>query len=609
MKKTTKKITFSLWLISLTMLVVIGATWAYFGDAESSALNELNTGTLEIAINDQNPWTENFSFTNLQPGDSQTITLNIKNEGTYPLKIWQLIDNVASIENGVNEPEQTWYDQYNGGQEKNDLESVFSYELYINNQLALERETGITLGQIKDSYLNLVKIDTGAKPPTYGLLNPGESIEVKETFVFQSATANWAQSDQLAFDLTILAQQTETAEPLHQLSFINNKNQSTWIVTADAKGGLLKFDNAGENFDFSFFGTGLNANTNYSLIYYADPWPGNGLTHVTGNLIATGAANSQGQVNLSGSVNLNTDLPNSDDKNYPHGAKIWLVPSSGYNTTAHSIIGWDGANYLFENWPGFINYRQGPKPAEPTGDRESDEAQTVVVSLDELGGDVDNQYGYNHNYQQSQVIFNYLTPQSQRLNGQITASGLKPFTTYQVKFEGRPTCQYGPSGNDQANENIGYLGRWTCVSANCASQSASARNRTDVQYEANKLLPDTDPNKECLVGYLVWDYFTADSTGSAAKNIISANSYHVLWSNGGLCNTAVNNYLEYLDPAHPTVLFSAVDKVGGQLERGTCNGLILDTGNYDLTMVLTEESFHQGNWASVLKKNINFTIE
>jgi len=44
--------------------------------------------------------------------------------------------------------------------------------------------------------------------------------------------------------------------------------------------------------------------------------------------------------------------------------------------------------------------------------------------------------------------------------------------------------------------------------------------------------------------------------------------------------------------------------------RPACGGLTLNSGTYDLKMVLTEESFHQspGTWAAVLMKDINFVI-
>ena len=81
-----------------------------------------------------------------------------------------------------------------------------------------------------------------------------------------------------------------------------------------------------------------------------------------------------------------------------------------------------------------------------------------------------------------------------------------------------------------------------------------------------------------------------------------------MFANGGVCNSTDNSHSGYLDPVHPAVLFAFPADVGGQIERGVCGRLILNAGDYDLKISLTEESFHQGNWATVLEKDINFTI-
>jgi hypothetical protein len=231
----------------------------------------------------------------------------------------------------------------------------------------------------------------------------------------------------------------------------------------------------------------------------------------------------------------------------------------------------------------------------------------TTIYINELGADVANQYAYNIDYTKADVSFAYDTPATGKLRGTISATGLKPFATYQVKFEGKPICQYGASGNDLANEYIGFEGRWTCTSGATCTGNAAARNRSDAQYSA--LSPLRGNGSECITSYLVWGFFTADSNGNAVKTIETVSSYHVLFANGGVCGSTDNLHLSYLDPVHPTVLFAAASDVEGQIERGFCGGLTLNPGNYDLKIVLTEESFHQGNWATVLGKDISFSIQ
>ncbi|MGC9554521.1 MAG: hypothetical protein ACP5EK_04340, partial [Thermoplasmatota archaeon] len=81
--------------------------------------------------------------------------------------------------------------------------------------------------------------------------------------------------------------------------------------------GELRYWEAGEGFSFEFTGYQLDDNTDYSLIYYADPWPGNN----PGVLIDEGTTDDDGYLHLEGDVELNMDLPHADDANFPTGAK------------------------------------------------------------------------------------------------------------------------------------------------------------------------------------------------------------------------------------------------------------------------------------------------
>ena len=93
-----------------------------------------------------------------------------------------------------------------------------------------------------------------------------------------------------------------------------------------------------------FNGHGLALNTTYSLIYYADPWPGNN----PGTLIASGMSNGVGNIHLGGTVALGIDLPDLADANYPNGAKIWLLLSDDYDADRCRMIAWNPSQYLFE---------------------------------------------------------------------------------------------------------------------------------------------------------------------------------------------------------------------------------------------------------------------
>jgi len=220
----------------------------------------------------------------------------------------------------------------------------------------------------------------------------------------------------------------------------------------------------------------------------------------------------------------------------------------------------------------------------------------ATVNLNKLGEDAKSQCFYYKNYSKANVAFQYDLANTNTLKGTISATGLKPNITYQLKIWGKPTCLFGTAGNDLANEYIGYNGRWTC--ANC-NGTAVQRNRDDAGYRACNRSKGC---KECIQGYLVFDFFTADKSGAVTKSVESDSSYHVLWCNGGVCGLSSSTFLNgHVCPA---------DKVEGQIERGSCGTLKLFNGTYNVVMGITEESFHENScWATVLvNDNLNFSI-
>jgi len=149
--------------------------------------------------------------------------------------------------------------------------------------------------------------------------------------------------------LSVLAEEgAEVPSPIGLL-YLNEKNPSDWTIVEDGAAGILGYNLGGPTFDYVFVSSGLEPETEYSLIYYADPWAGNN----PGALIATMTTDVNGNVSISGgSVDLNTDLPNSADGNYLDGAKIWLVLSGDYNSGTAStgpMTGWQPTEYLFEH--------------------------------------------------------------------------------------------------------------------------------------------------------------------------------------------------------------------------------------------------------------------
>ena len=115
-----------------------------------------------------------------------------------------------------------------------------------------------------------------------------------------------------------------------------------WIIVEDGAWGKMKYNLSGEMFEFVFNGHGLEAGSDYTLIYYPDPWPGNGLI-----CLGNGAANGGGEVHIAGSYDTG-DLPAEGDTVPLDGAKIWLVLTTDVDCD-NLMIGWNPAEYLFED--------------------------------------------------------------------------------------------------------------------------------------------------------------------------------------------------------------------------------------------------------------------
>ena len=135
----------------------------------------------------------------------------------------------------------------------------------------------------------------------------------------------------------------------------------SWDIVEGGAFGYLLYNPIGEKFEYEFEAWGLDAAEDYSLIYYADPWPGDN----PGCLIAEFESDSEGEISESGEKDLGMSLPNGSDDNIDHnsdyaegsdwyahtnGAKIWLVLSEdlvdGYFPEDAST--WDPDEYLFE---------------------------------------------------------------------------------------------------------------------------------------------------------------------------------------------------------------------------------------------------------------------
>ena len=406
-----RKILLSVFSIGVVALVAFVATSAFFSDTETSTGNTFVAGAIDLKIgntsyvdqggglvtNTDSSWSltdltieKFFDFEDLKPGDwgEDTIGIQVNSNEAW---LCAAVDITANDENVALEPE------LEEGDSPDDPSNLFDGELASQLQFFFwvddgdnvyeDNETFIAKGYASDLLANPV-LPLQDKDTKFfeaaGGIRPGETYHIGKIWCFgelkvTEATPgqysnpiesqhlvtcngepvnNMAQTDLLRGDITFYAEQTRHNENFlcsdrlssHRL-LLENKDEN-WKPITDTRHGVLSWAGNGPTFDFSnsLYATGLTPNTGYSLIYYADPWPGN---H-PGALLGEGTSNADGNLTIKGNVNLGHDLPHPTDANVSDGAKIWLVLSYDYDPVSMSMIDWNPGEYLFEY--NLINY-------------------------------------------------------------------------------------------------------------------------------------------------------------------------------------------------------------------------------------------------------------
>ena len=136
--------------------------------------------------------------------------------------------------------------------------------------------------------------------------------------------------------------------------YLYEKDPTTWDVIGNGGVAMMKYMPEATVFYFQLMARKLLPETEYTLIYYPDPWPGSGLI-----CLGSGCSDEYGGLRINGyycptnpnySPPISTgNMPAPGDENYGYGAKIWLVLSSDVDCVNQQMIAWQPTTYLFEN--------------------------------------------------------------------------------------------------------------------------------------------------------------------------------------------------------------------------------------------------------------------
>jgi predicted ribosomally synthesized peptide with SipW-like signal peptide len=206
---TKKVLLISIMLIALTALLTGVGTMAYFSSIQTSGPNLLSTGTISINVNGQDPWSGTFNATlaDVKPGLKRWGNATIQNTGQNQADLWLNTINVVTS-NGSNTSAEI-LEPF-----AFDIDGVIRYDLYNNTGSGLQpiiRDTdrytistgthNLTGAQqttaIKDQWIYLGNIPAGA------------TWQINQSYLMDQNVTNWAQSDNMTFNVVFYAQQSQ----------------------------------------------------------------------------------------------------------------------------------------------------------------------------------------------------------------------------------------------------------------------------------------------------------------------------------------------------------------------------------------------------------------
>lgn len=322
-----KKILTSVFMIGLLAFGLGWGTYSFFSDTETSGSNVFTAGTIDIEVAGvEYTWSAGAELADMKPCDTKVFTFVITNVQSNPVHVWKRITNIVCTQGIQTEPET----EEEGANPRCWLPPYILYDMRIPDvKWIIHPDQQIRVDNINGFWIYLGTIpgqDTMTVEQSYHLSSWKDAAELDVT--------NWAQGDTMTFDIELYAEQEGGDGPTVETLVLENKDPTTWeVLGTDGKYGEFTYGTG-----FTFKGYGLEAGTEYSLIYYKDKYPGSGsvlLVSGTGTEFASGKSGT-----------FTTSIPESGDFNYPVGGKIWLVLSNDFDTD--HMKAWNPTEYLFE---------------------------------------------------------------------------------------------------------------------------------------------------------------------------------------------------------------------------------------------------------------------
>ena len=228
----SKRGLFSVLLIGLIGVAAGAGTFAYFSDTEEGD-GVFMAGTIDIAVNDLNPWVGNFSFSDMKPCKTTGYAdVEIKNVGTNDARIFKLVE-VTGYDTGIMEFMCPYSNEYfssvaewkeevtllydDAGEVESwevnrvdDIHNVTLYTIELDGEQkdicglldVGDEDIGLTVGDISGVYMYL------------GTLVSGDTLTVDQSYKLHGDAGNEYQGDEFRFNMKFVALQTNDFETI-----------------------------------------------------------------------------------------------------------------------------------------------------------------------------------------------------------------------------------------------------------------------------------------------------------------------------------------------------------------------------------------------------------
>jgi predicted ribosomally synthesized peptide with SipW-like signal peptide len=199
--KNKKRSLLILIALGLVAVLVGPGIYAYFSSTVTSPANLFTAGTIEMKVDNANPWTGTFTaaLTDLKPAMKGWGNVTLYNTGTNPFDVWVKIDNVATAAGTETIPEAA-------EPAATDIDSVMRYGLNVGGVSKIADAANIFIGTPAHGL-------TGTAMKTnwiyLGNIAKAGTLKVDQSFMMDSSTTNWAQGDTMGFTVVFYAQQSE----------------------------------------------------------------------------------------------------------------------------------------------------------------------------------------------------------------------------------------------------------------------------------------------------------------------------------------------------------------------------------------------------------------